>query len=472
MLAIIGVYLVALTVAIIVVIVRDAIHDRCPLFSTRNFFLFGLVNFQSVSGAVTCFTEQTEPAAYLPKPIIPAAVFAIILTIFTIALLVAYRKVNLVERLASRLSCRRFSSKTTLSSAGVIMVLIGVGLRFAASGVPWVGVLLPQMAAGCLCAGCGLIAMAWARSAFNPATAVLLLGALGASAAALLVDAFGRREILGLCFAVAWALYYEKWKAMRVPKLVVRLVIAMIATGIPFIVFSAARSSGLDKRSVAQQIQAMMEIDARAIEENVMGALSGQMAGGISMWIWETRPDPFPLYPLHSLFYFVTMPIPRDLWPDKPEGLGLVVVHQAAVPGVSSMHSWGPGLVGHLANDVVYIALPIYALLIALMLRYMDERMRRAASDPITVVLFGSALGQILGMPRGDLGLFAFHMCSAYAGVWIFFKLGVGTFFPKDRSDPELDGEVDEAFTEDYDPDQPGEFDVDAEPIDGGQAIR
>ena len=186
-----------------------------------------------------------------------------------------------------------------------------------------------------------------------------------------------------------------------------------------------------------------------------MQALSGQFAGGISMWIYHTRPSAFPIDPLHSLVYFVTLPIPRDLWPGKPEGLGLTVVHQAAVSGVSAIHSWGPGLVGHIWNDFVYLSLPIYAFLLAGMCRYMDQRMIGATRDPLTVVLFGSALGQLLGMPRGDLGLFVFNMLAAYLGVWIFIRLGVGLFLPKDRTEYVEDDEGDEQFDETDDGESP-----------------
>ena len=455
MLAFLGVYLVALTIVILVVIVRDAQAERCPLFSTRNFFLLGIINFQTISGALTCFTGESERGAFLSDFTFPAAAFCVIITVFIAAFLYCYRKEGFVARIADRSWCQRVSTKTSLSIAGVVMVAIGITLRFIAGGVPWVGVLLPQIAAGCLCAGVGLVAIAWVRSSFNPLTALLLFGALAASSAALLIDAFGRREILGLCFAVAWALYFEKWRTMAVPKLVLRIAIAFVLTLIPFLVFSAARTSGGEKRTLAEQVQGMMQIDAFAVDEVAMQALSGQFAGGISMWIYHTRPSAFPIDPLHSLVYFVTLPIPRDLWPGKPEGLGLTVVHQAAVSGVSAIHSWGPGLVGHIWNDFVYLSLPIYAFLLAGMCRYMDQRMIGATRDPLTVVLFGSALGQLLGMPRGDLGLFVFNMLAAYLGVWIFIRLGVGLFLPKDRTEYVEDDEGDEQFDETDDGESP-----------------
>jgi hypothetical protein len=70
-------------------------------------------------------------------------------------------------------------------------------------------------------------------------------------------------------------------------------------------------------------------------------------------------------------------------------------------------------------------------------------------------VLFGSALGQLLGMPRGDLGLFVFNMLAAYLGVWIFIRLGVGLFLPKDRTEYVEDDEGDEQFDDTDDGESP-----------------
>jgi hypothetical protein len=137
--------------------------------------------------------------------------------------------------------------------------------------------------------------------------------------------------------------------------------------------------------------------------------------------------------------YFVTHPVPRDWWQDKPVGLGLSVVSEAGVTGVSREHSWGPGMVGHLMHDIVFLSLPLYALILGAAFRYMDSRTVYSTGDPITIVLFGSALGQVFGMPRGDVGLFAFHMMSAFGGVWLFGRMAAWAVM---KVDPEATAEL------------------------------
>lgn len=434
MTTILGIYLVLFSLALIWIIRADAVHNRCALLSTRNFFLIGMILFQSSSGAVTLLADQTERGAELLDPTLPGLAFCVFLTAFVTLLLVLYRVLGPLERFALARARLRVSSRPRLILAGIVLTMIGIGLRFAGAKIPYVAVLLPQLSAGCLCAGTALVAMAWARSAFNIAVALVLAVTMAASAGTLLIDAFGRREILGLFFAVVWALYFEKWRSMPVTRLFPRLAVAVLALSSAVLVFSASRVGGENvDRSLGQQIQRIFEIEPRDIEEKFIEAMSGQSAGGISMHIFETRLQDGAYDPLHSLIYFVTLPIPRDFWPEKYEGLGKTAPEVAGVTGMGPGFSWGPGLVGHLCNDVVFLALPLYALLLAAAFKYMDSRTESSLGDPTTVAVFGSALGQAMAMPRGEVGLFAFNMVAAIAGAWMFGRMVSKIFLPFDR---------------------------------------
>lgn len=434
MTVVLAIYLVALTVLVFVAIRYDALVGRCQLLSTRNFFLIGLLLFQASSGAVTFFLDETERGAELESFVFPGIGFCIILTLFTLLFIRFYGRAQWVARLAVARTRIRVTSKGRLVTAGILLASIGCALRFAGDNIPYVAILLPQIAAGCLTGGVALIAIAWARSSWNIFIALTLAGAIAVSSAVLLVGAFGRRELLGLLLAVIWALYHEKWRLMPVTRFIPRAIIAAVLVGGAVLAFSSSRVGGENvDRSLEQQLQRILTIDSRVAEEMLIASLSGQFAGGVSMWILNERVMNGGYYPLHSLVYFVTLPIPRDFWPDKPAGLGFVAVQEASVSGVADYFSWGPGLVGHLMHDVPLISIPLYALLLAWMFKYMDTRTACSTRDPLTVVLFGCALGQVLGMPRGDLGLFAFNMFAAYAGAWLFGHLVAGMVLPIDR---------------------------------------
>jgi hypothetical protein len=402
---ILGIYLVLFSIALIVIMRVDAARDRCPLLSTRNFFLMGIILFQSSSGAVTLLMEETERGAELEDYTLPGLVFCTILTVFVALFLWLYRSLGFIDRFALARTRIRTCSQSRLLWAGIVVTLIGI-----------------------------TIATAWARSVFNFAIAAVLGLTLVASSATLLVGAFGRREIIGLFFSIVWALYFEKWRYMPVSRLFPRLTVAVVGLSLAVLVFSASRVGGQNvDRSLGQQVERLLQIEWENVQARFFDAVSGQFAGGISMYLYDARLKDSAYDPLHSLAYFVTLPIPRDFWPGKYEGLGYTAPDVAGVTRVADEFSWGPGLVGHLCNDIVFLSLPIYTLILAAAFKYMDVRTAASVRDPMTVAVFGSALGQGLGMPRGEIGLFAFNLLAAIVGAWLFSRLAARMFMPVDR---------------------------------------
>ena len=111
---------------------------------------------------------------------------------------------------------------------------------------------------------------------------MLLVAGAGASAV-LLVGAFGRREIVGLLFAVVWALYFEKWRFLPIRWFLPRALGATVAMMIVLILFSSSREGGARvDRSLGRQLERMLTIDPRAVQETMVASLAGQFAGGIS----------------------------------------------------------------------------------------------------------------------------------------------------------------------------------------------
>jgi hypothetical protein len=79
--------------------------------------------------------------------------------------------------------------------------------------------------------------------------------------------------------------------------------------------------------------------------------------------------------------------------------------------------------VGHIANDNPWIALPLYAFLLGIAMRFIDQRVRNYVEDPFIVVPLGAGLAQILALPRGELGLFAFQLTASIIGGWLVLRV-------------------------------------------------
>lgn len=133
----------------------------------------------------------------------------------------------------------------------------------------------------------------------------------------------------------------------------------------------------------------------------------------------ETRPDPFPYDTLHSLRYFLTHPIPRVFWGDKLTGLGLAMVEQGSVRQKGKGFNFGPGFPGHIFNDNPWVSLVVYSVGLAMTLRFMDRVIIRFPVNPFVIVPMGVAVGEILVLARGELGLFFVRTVASTGGAWI-----------------------------------------------------
>ncbi|MFZ9882467.1 MAG: hypothetical protein ACO3QC_13825, partial [Phycisphaerales bacterium] len=72
--------------------------------------------------------------------------------------------------------------------------------------------------------------------------------------------------------------------------------------------------------------------------------------------------------------------------------------------------------------------------------------------DPFVVVPLGAGLAQILGMPRGELGLFAFQLTTAIIGGWAVLRIvGPIVWWRVDRSEDDFDAEEPDAESDEHD---------------------
>jgi hypothetical protein len=411
------------TVWLIVLGIRDILSPSREALTLRGVFLLGFVLFQPGSALFTLFTGEIDRVMAADVGW-ASVVFAILSSLFIVLTLLFYNRGWFVSRLAARETVNREVSSGGLVFAAFLSLLIGVLLRDVLGLVPILGVLTEMLSTGAFCVALGCAGWAWARSPFHVGT-ILPFVVVGASTAALLLNnAFSRRGLVAAVIATIWAAYFARWRGGQRTTLVIRATV-FICIGYTLVLLqSATRGSSHQGGNVAEYIQAFFEVDGSDLAEAALGMASGQFAGANSMWLIEECPSTFPRWPLHSLEYYATQPIPRVLWSGKPWSVGNEMVLVAGISGVKKDEfSFGPGLVGHLVVDIPWIALPLYAMIIGLALRYMDDRVAHNPSNPFVVLQFGAATSQFLALPRGELGLFAFNATAWIAGSWLALSL-------------------------------------------------
>jgi len=416
------VLLLILSGVIVTIMIRDALREKVEIFSARNTFLFGILLFQSVSASISLLANDYGQV-YLQSAGWTSLIFLGILTLFLVLFFWTYNRGPWVARFANRASTEHDATDGGLLLCAFAAVGAGLLLRFVIGQIPIIGVLTQQFAAGSFAVACGLAGWAWGRRPANFAIVITAILLLIVCIASLLAYTFGRREVLGVILTFVWALFYARWRFSGASLLIARTLV-FGSVGFAFLVFfTAARRGDETQRTATEYFVAFTQVTGSELVESAFALTNGQQAGSNSMWLIETHPGDFPYDTLHSLGYYVTHPVPRVIWETKYEALGKTMVSDARIVRVAEEFSVGPGIVGHIANDNPWIALPLYAVLIGLALRYIDERVRRCAYDPFTVVPLGAGLGQILAMPRGELGLFAFQLTSAIVGGWLILRL-------------------------------------------------
>lgn len=403
---------------------------KIELISTRNAFVLGVVYFQFVAGGMAVVIGhfgRLTPTDVQHTGMIMLGLLLIFMALFNIFYTQGWGVAGLARRIFSR---QPVPGTSSLIAIAYVFVIAGWIFRIGLTRVPVIGPLADFMAVGLLSAAAASAMWAWAPRLTHPVVALFagmcLLIAIGGS----LQNAFGRRDLLTVLLASVFAAFHSYWKYKGLQGALSRMAVLGFAGFVLLALFSATRGEAGKGRSLAQIIS---DIQTVSLSEGV-GKVVNQDAGAVTMYIIDTRPDDFAYDTLHSLWYAVTQPIPRNIWPGKPNALGLDLVKQAGIRRVGEGFSYGPGLIGHIVNDNPYIAMVLYAGLFGLGLRLLDEVIKAQGLNPFVMIPVGSALGEIMAIPRGEVGLFLFRtfvmVITAWFGMLLAAKLLALIGFP------------------------------------------
>ncbi len=449
--------LLMLAVGVGVLMAVQGLTGTVDIISTRNFFLLGFINFQLTSAAITLIVPVRESYVLRNIPT-TAAIYVIYVIIFLYFFTFAYRKGWLVSKLASRTPVAEAApGVVSMLTLAVAFLAVGIVFRYVLGYVPILGVLTAIVGEGLLAAAAGLAMWAYAPRLFNVWVGGIAGGIILVALAASLYQTFGRRGVLGVMACVVWGAYHGHWKYLDRKRVMMLLMCAGVVGFLMMSAITGTRSGGSRDATAADLIRLL---NGSAVKQGVVLVATGQEAANNSMWLMENYPEPFEYRPLETLVYFLVHPVPRQFWAGKPDGLGRIAVRQAkAGKKKGKNYSIGPGLLGHIHRDNPWLSLIPYAILYGLMFRFMDQIVRLHPANPFVVLPVGVALGQIIGIPRGEVGLFTFqtvaNVISTGVGMFLVAKT-LQTLGWRMRSFEEeaADEEVDDNWDEDIEPDE------------------
>lgn len=416
-------YFVVLSLVLLGGILYRYARGKDDLFTTRNIFIAGFVNFQLSSAVFPLVTGDTGPY-HFQNFTYAATVYCGMTVVFLALYAWAYRKGFGINKL----SMKTRVSYGDLPDSWLWMIACGsVALGFVfkvAVMVPLVGILTSYVGIGLAAAGAGLAGWAWARNMLNPFSILLIVVILAVAGITAITGEFGRRPLISVCAGFAWGAYFSVWRRLSPTLVLTRLAIISVPFLIGFGLFSSVRTAAEGNRTAEQHLE---EIASRGdVLTGLLKSLDGQGAAPISMWliqdyqpIGDREPDLF-----RTLKYAVYLPVPRDLWPGKPEPLSRELPYMANIRGVAKgVHTQGPGLMGHIAADYLPLALIVYPLLFGALHRYADNLVRLNPHSPLAVVPIGCCLGQLFGLPRGETSVFLFIYFFSTINVIIIYRV-------------------------------------------------
>lgn len=388
------------------------------LLSSRNFFLLGFIIFQLTSAIFPLVTGDHGQYP-LGDASGTGAKFLVWAAIFLPVLLWTYKRGFLVRRLARYTPVPSAPPGSVgLLLLALLITLVALPMRLSV-GVPLLSALTNYSGVGMAAMAVGLLGWVWGPRLLNPLMLIPALPILAINTANVVTGSFGRRTLVAIGAALLWGMYFSRWRYLKPGKVMLRLVVVGALPILLLLLFTSARSSKEHERSAMQHLQAIRQMgDLKSGLEMVM---DGQGTASTSMWLMENFPDSFEYKHMFMLRYFFYYPIPRSLWIEKPTPLSGQVATLSRRQYVNrDVLTVGPGILGHAAVDGGWYALIVYAVVLGSLLRYLDELLMRNAANAMMVMPLGCAMGQVLGLSRGETSAFAFILLFSIGTTYCF----------------------------------------------------
>ncbi|MEZ6234145.1 MAG: hypothetical protein R3B68_08140 [Phycisphaerales bacterium] len=395
---------VVATAIVVAVLLRDALQRKHDVLSWKHLFLWGFLVFFGTGGIFTVvFNAGSELYVASDQA---KAIMGICVPLFLVLFLIACGwglKARWVEKIVPPVDVPQTTPGVLICTAAAVGLLVA-SLAFPARGDSLLTAIIAYFRGGMSVTAAGLATYWLLAQRFNPLSWAVFIGTIGISLIASISGESGRRQLLGVLIIVPWVWYYTHLRYQRLGAWVPKAAIVMAAGFVLLVGYSGVRA-GLrgDDRSVGTLTSALMQsaTSADLSTRNLLQDLFLQDAATNSMYIIDTYGPMHEQQPLRGLIWMVVNPIPRALWPEKPDALGLEITGLLNAQG-----NLAPGIIGHGWAEVGFVGVIYYALAFGFICGAVDRLLQVRAANPFFVIAFGSTIGQQIGMSRGDTPLF------------------------------------------------------------------
>ncbi|MGD9690194.1 MAG: hypothetical protein AB7K52_11125 [Phycisphaerales bacterium] len=425
MLFVLGLTAALVTIFVIALLAHEWWVKGEPLMSWRNFFLVGYLQFYCFSIVHWSLTQYPSPV-YNPRGEM-FGTLAATLVVFLGLWLLCYRwgfrwtwparimpQVRLPLTTSAFLICTVMLAALSLLFTGIIRG--GVGDSILAQ------MRVPLMSAAGGCATVLVVSNPKNFLWWGLLISVMVLGLIVAT-----IGTIDRRNFLSVLFVVAWVWYYISLRDQPKLRLAVKLGAVLVVFFLALATYNAGRqykhfNAGFEDR--AAQFQRLAAEGPNLSSRNVIDGMFLQDTHICTQAIMENYPSIFPYQPLHGILYYFGNPIPRVIWPSKPEAMGIILQRQLRVPA-----NLGIGCIGHGWAEAAWIGVVYYAIGLGLICGIADRLARMRADNPFFLISIGCSLGNVLGLARGETSLFMVLITVGFVVSTVVFWVVKSTFW-------------------------------------------
>jgi hypothetical protein len=404
-----GIYLWLVGVGIAIWMISDYLRGKHDLLSYRNIFLVSFILNQCHAPADTLFYDNWWGHFKVYNKDAVGIEACILTTAFVFIFAFSYKFGWGAKGIASSIKVPSFDPTTRqLLFIALAMTAFGAAVRPGLHILPKVmAVLSYYSAVGFSAIACGLVGWAVGSKLKNPGYWVIGI-VMVAINLAIVSSGWTRRPLAAVFAALIWGFYYSYWRYQRPFGVMAKLVGVSIVPILLLASFTSIRQGGrFDDRSLGNVINRMITQGDTLQGLRRLG--SGDFCGPAELWCIENFTEQYQPKHLFSLRFFFMINIPRSIWPNKPDQtLSNEITKMVRMQGADrKAHSFGAGVIGYAAAEGGPYALVVYGICLAFFVRFYDSLVQTNILNPFLVVPVAAGIGELLGLARGDMSLFA-----------------------------------------------------------------
>jgi hypothetical protein len=411
---------VAVIVVMAAFVIVPYLRGKSDLLTAWNVLLLSIAINTGVGCLEVRYGDWSWPNLQWFQPTIPEMQWCMAAnTVFIVALILFYYYNPIPGYFTSRMLVRW----PPLNGLTYFYVIAFCGLFVAAAMVTrhitFVSQILNQLSTKAAVFAVVFSFMLWYRNRVNLFWLFFFFGVfLGASFFSIIVSV-GRRMLLSMVLGPLLCVYWTSiryWKPKYCMSALAGVAVVVFLTSLAYNSFRFFHHghSG-EERSTANVLAHVSEIGntdwTASFVSNKLHYFS-QYCVHYSLLAERFAGDGrMPTKPLNTLAFLIAIPIPREIWEEKPETIGITMVRD--VVGDPSTN-WGVGIAGHGAYEGGMLALVLYAFLVAFGIRFLDDPILSQPTNPFLIANFAAAGPHVLAFARGDFGIMSFEVIKCF----------------------------------------------------------